>query len=47
MILHGWKALSPPEVLVVNFQSHVYDVRDEFKFPWDCVLSQVWEPLNG
>ncbi len=47
MILHGWKALSAPEVLVVNFQSHVYDVRDEFKFPWDCVLSQVWEPLNG
>jgi len=47
MILHGWKALSAPEVLVVNLQSHVYDPADEFKFPWDCVLSEVWEPLNG
>jgi dTDP-4-dehydrorhamnose 3,5-epimerase len=47
MILHGWKALTAPEVLVVNFQSHVYDVADEYKFPWDCVLSEVWEPLNG
>jgi dTDP-4-dehydrorhamnose 3,5-epimerase len=46
-IMHGWKALSAPEVLVVNFQSHVYDVDDEFKFPWDCVLAEVWEPLNG
>lgn len=46
-ILHGWKALTAPEVLVVNFQSHVYDVRDEFKFPWDCVLADVWEPKNG
>lgn len=47
MILHGWKALTAPEVLVVNFQSHVYDPSDEFKLPWDCVLTQVWEPLNG
>ncbi|HTO92095.1 MAG TPA: dTDP-4-dehydrorhamnose 3,5-epimerase family protein [Candidatus Sulfotelmatobacter sp.] len=47
MILHGWKALTAPEVLVVNFQSHVYDVKDEFKFPWDTVLSEIWEPLNG
>jgi len=47
MIVHGWKALSSPEVLVVNFQSHVYDVKDEFKLPWDCVLTGIWEPLNG
>src|SRR5258708_3594727 len=46
-VMHGWKALSPPEVLVVNFQSHVYDPADEFKFPWDCALTQIWEPLNG
>ncbi len=46
-ILHGWKALSPPEVIVVNLQSEVYDPADEFKFPWDCVLADVWEPLNG
>ncbi len=46
-IMHGWKALSAPEVLVVNGQSHVYDPADEFKFPWDCVLPGIWEPLNG
>lgn len=47
MLMHGWKALSEPEVLVVNCQSHVYDPADEFKFPWDCVLADVWEPKNG
>jgi dTDP-4-dehydrorhamnose 3,5-epimerase len=47
MIMHGWKALSNPEVLVVNFQSHVYLSEDEYKFPWDCVLENVWEPKNG
>jgi dTDP-4-dehydrorhamnose 3,5-epimerase len=46
-IMHGWKALSEPDVLVVNLQSHVYDAADEFKFPWDCVLADVWEPRNG
>lgn len=47
MLMHGWKALTAPEVLVVNFQSHVYDPQDEFKFPWNCVLEAVWEPKNG
>ena len=47
MLLHGWKALTEPEVLVVNFQSHVYDAKDEWKFPWDCLLSETWEPKNG
>ena len=36
-----------PEVIVVNLQSHVYDADDEFKFPWNCVLEEVWEPKNG
>ena len=47
MIMHGWKALSAPEVIVVNLQSHIYNAADEFKFPWDCVLEEVWEPKNG
>lgn len=46
-LMHGWKALTAPEVLVVNFQTHVYDPADEFKFAWDVVLAEVWEPLNG
>lgn len=47
MLLHGWKALTEPEVLVVNFQTHVYDPADEFKFPWNAVLDDVWQPKNG
>jgi dTDP-4-dehydrorhamnose 3,5-epimerase len=46
-VMHGWKALSHPEVIVVNLQSHVYDAADEYKFDWDCVLADVWEPKNG
>jgi dTDP-4-dehydrorhamnose 3,5-epimerase len=47
MVMHGWKALTAPEVIVVNLQSHVYAAEDEFKFPWDCVLPEIWEPRNG
>jgi dTDP-4-dehydrorhamnose 3,5-epimerase len=47
MVMHGWKALSSPEVIVVNLQSHVYAPEDEWKFPWNCVLEEVWQPRNG
>ena len=46
-ILHGWKALSFPDVSVINFQSHMYDVSDEYKFIWNCILENIWEPRNG
>lgn len=46
-IMHGWKALSRPEVIVVNFQTEVYDAGDEIKFTWDCILADIWEPKNG
>jgi dTDP-4-dehydrorhamnose 3,5-epimerase len=46
-VMHGWKALSSPETIVVNLQTEVYDPKDEFKFRWDCVLAEVWEPNNG
>ena len=46
-VMHGWKALSPPQGIVVNFQSHPYDPADQFKLPWDCVLSEIWQPRNG
>ncbi len=46
-VMHGWKALTQPEVLVVNFQSEPYDAADEFKFSWDCVLNEIWEPIDG
>lgn len=46
-LLHGWKALSSPEIIVFNLQTHVFDPADEFKFAWDCVLAEVWQPRNG
>lgn len=46
-VMHGWKALSRPEAIVLNFQSDVYDPADQFKLPWDCVLPEIWEPRNG
>lgn len=46
-VMHGWKALSRPEVIVYNFQTQPYDINDEFRFPWDCVLKDVWQPING
>ena len=46
-IMHGWNALTTPEVIVVNFQTHVYDSSDEYKLPFDCVLEELWEPNNG
>lgn len=46
-VMHGWKALSAPETIVVNLQTHPYDPEDEFKYPWDAVLTEVWEPRNG
>lgn len=47
LVLHGWKALTQPGVIVTNLQSHVYSPDDEFKFPWDCVIPEVWQPRNG
>ncbi len=46
-VMHGWKALSQPETIVVNLQSHPYDPADELKFAWDAVLGEVWEPKFG
>lgn len=46
-VMHGWKALTSHEVIVLNLQSHVYDSHDEYKFTWNCVLEDVWEPRNG
>lgn len=46
-LIHGWKALSGPEVIVTNLQTHVYDPSDEYKFDWNCVLQDIWQPKNG
>lgn len=44
-ILHGWKALSVPEAIVTNLQSHVYDPKDEMRVPCDALLPDIWEPI--
>lgn len=47
LVMHGWKALTAPEVLVVNLQTETYDPADEFKYQWDCVDPKVWQPQHG
>ena len=47
LVMHGWKALSEPEVLVVNLQTETYDPADEFKYQWDCIDPTVWQPQHG
>jgi dTDP-4-dehydrorhamnose 3,5-epimerase len=47
LVLHGWKALTEPEVLVVNLQTETYDPADEFKYRWDCITPMVWQPQHG
>lgn len=47
LVLHGWKALSEPEVLVVNLQTEIYDASDEFKYAWDCIDPTIWQPQHG
>jgi len=47
MVLHGWKALSHPEVIVVNLQTEIYDPADEFKYRWDCIDPTLWQPQHG
>ena len=44
-IAHGWKALSIPEAIVINLQSHTYDAGDELRFAWDTILKGSWEPI--
>ena len=46
-VMHGWKALSRPEVIVVNLQTQIYDPADEYKYTWNCILEDIWEPKNG
>ena len=46
-IMHGWKAFTPPSIDVLNFQTDIFDPSDEFKFKWNCISEEVWEPNNG
>jgi dTDP-4-dehydrorhamnose 3,5-epimerase len=47
LVMHGWKALTAPEVLVVNLQTETYDPADEFKYRWDCIDPTIWQPQHG
>jgi dTDP-4-dehydrorhamnose 3,5-epimerase len=44
-VLKGWKSLAGDSVIVNLLTSA--NVRDNFKYPWDCILSDIWEPKNG
>lgn len=44
-VLKGWKSLAGDSVIVNLLTSA--DVKDNYKYPWDCILNDVWEPKNG
>jgi len=44
-VLKGWKSLKGDSV-IINLLSSA-DVADNFKYPWDSILSDLWQPKNG
>ena len=44
-ILKGWKSLQGDSIIVNLLTSP--DVKDNFKYPWDSILKDIWEPKNG
>lgn len=44
-VLKGWKSLKEDSV-IVNLLTKA-DVSDNFKYSWDLILTDIWEPRNG
>jgi dTDP-4-dehydrorhamnose 3,5-epimerase-like enzyme len=44
-VLKGWKSLKGDSV-IVNLLS-TSDVKDNYKYPWDIILQNLWAPNNG
>ncbi|OGM33817.1 hypothetical protein A3D01_02505 [Candidatus Woesebacteria bacterium RIFCSPHIGHO2_02_FULL_39_13] len=44
-VLKAWKSLRGDSI-IVNLLT-LADVKDNFKYPWDAILKEVWEPKNG
>lgn len=44
-VLKGWKSLQGDSV-IVNFLTSS-DVSDNFKYPWESISKEIWEPQNG
>ena len=44
-ILKGWKSIQGDSVIVNLLDSA--DIKDNYRYPWDCMLSDIWEPKNG
>lgn len=44
-VLKGWKSLCG-ESIIINLLTSA-DVSDNYKYPWDTILTDIWEPRNG
>jgi len=44
-VLKGWKALEN-ESVIVNLLT-LADTADNYKYPWETILQNIWEPKNG
>lgn len=44
-ILKAWKSLQGDSVIVNLLTSA--DIKDNYKYPWDTFLTDIWEPKNG
>ena len=44
-VLKAWKSVKGDSIIVNLLTSA--DVKDNYKYRWDCVLKDIWEPKNG
>lgn len=44
-VLKGWKSLKGDSVIVNLLTSS--EIKDNFKYQWDCILGDIWLPRNG
>ena len=44
-VLKAWKSLRGDSIIVNLLTSS--DVGDNFKYPWNAILKDIWEPKNG
>jgi dTDP-4-dehydrorhamnose 3,5-epimerase len=44
-ILKAWKSIKGDSV-IINLLTTT-DLKDNYRYSWDCILGDIWEPKNG
>ncbi len=44
-VLKGWKSIQGDSVIINLLTSA--DLKDNSRYPWDCILPDIWLPKNG